>query len=85
MESYIQLTPSNNYLNNCVIKLHMKLLTPNLPLSNCVIKLHNQVTRPRTRSEASQLCGSYKYKQNKTNMLAPIFLTYVDMLHVNIV
>jgi hypothetical protein len=40
MESYIQLTPLNNYLSNCVIKLHMKLLTPNLPLSNCVIKLH---------------------------------------------
>jgi hypothetical protein len=40
MESYIPLTPLNNYLSNCVIKLHMKLLTPNLPLSNCVIKLH---------------------------------------------
>ncbi len=43
MESYIQLTPSNNYLSNCVIKLHMKLLTPNLPLSNCVIKLHTKL------------------------------------------
>jgi hypothetical protein len=40
MESYIQLTPLNNYLSNCVIKLHMKLFTPNLPLNNCVIKLH---------------------------------------------
>jgi hypothetical protein len=43
MESYIQLTPLNNYLSNCVIKLHMKLLTPNLPLSNCVIKLHTKL------------------------------------------
>jgi hypothetical protein len=25
MESYIQLTPLNNYLSNCVIKLHTKL------------------------------------------------------------
>jgi len=25
MESYTQLTPLNNYLNNCVIKLHIKL------------------------------------------------------------
>jgi len=40
MESYIQLTPLNNYLSNYVIKLRMKLLTPNLPLSNCVIELH---------------------------------------------
>jgi len=40
MESYIQLTLLNNYLSNCVIKLHMKLFTPNLPLNNCVIKLH---------------------------------------------
>jgi len=43
MESYIQLTPLNNYLSNCVIKLHMKLLTPNLPLSNCVIKLNTKL------------------------------------------
>jgi len=27
----------------CVIKLHMKLLTPNLPLSNCVIKLRTKL------------------------------------------
>jgi len=25
MESYTQLTPLNNYLSNCVIKLHIKL------------------------------------------------------------
>jgi hypothetical protein len=43
MESYIQLTPLNNYLSNYVIKLPMKLLTPNLPLSNCVIKLHTKL------------------------------------------
>jgi hypothetical protein len=46
MKSYIQLTPSNNYLSNCVIKLHMKLLTPNLPLNNCVIKLHMKLLTP---------------------------------------
>jgi len=43
MEFYIQLTPLNNYSSNCVIKLPMKLLTPNLPLSNCVIKLHTKL------------------------------------------
>jgi hypothetical protein len=43
MEFYIQLTPLNNYSSNCVIKLPMKLLTPNLPLSNCVIKLHTEL------------------------------------------
>jgi len=43
MESYIQLTPLNNYLSNCVVKLRMKLLTPNLPLGNCVTKLHAHI------------------------------------------
>jgi hypothetical protein len=43
MEFYIQLTPLNNYSSNYVIKLPMKLLTPNLPLSNSVIKLHTKL------------------------------------------
>jgi hypothetical protein len=46
MEFYIQLTPLNNYSSNYVIKLPMKLLTPNLPLSNCVIKLHTKLQSP---------------------------------------
>jgi hypothetical protein len=38
MESYTQL---NNYLNNCIIKLHIKLHNHiNNYLNNCVIKLH---------------------------------------------
>jgi hypothetical protein len=28
MESYTQLIPLNNYVNNCVIKLHIKLQEP---------------------------------------------------------
>jgi hypothetical protein len=43
MDSYIQLTSLNNYLSNYVIKLPMKLLTPNLPPSNCVIKLYTKL------------------------------------------
>jgi len=49
-------SPLNNYSSNCVIKLPMKLLTPNLPLSNCVIKLH---TKLHTQHLMHKIRGNY--------------------------
>jgi len=37
MESYTQLTPLNNYLSNCVIKLHIKLHYPSEDLDMLMV------------------------------------------------
>jgi hypothetical protein len=66
MESYIQFTPLNNYVSNCVIKLHMNLITPNLPLNNCVIKLHIKLHIQHGKSSKMEcslpLYSSLKFK-----------------------
>jgi len=57
------LHPTYPIKRNCVIKLPMKLLTPNLPLSNCVIKLH-------TKLQAHIFRGSQPKKKAKLGQRA---------------
>ncbi len=79
MESYIQFTPLNNYLSNCVIKLRMKLLTPNLPLSNCVIKLHMKLLT------SNLPLGNCVIKLHQvTCPSTPAFSTHPQISHVSV-
>jgi len=95
MKSYIQLTPLNNYLSNCVIKLHIKLHTHVNEKNKIPCKLNQNKSlflnvlymRPTYATEKNKtffepLQLSYKLNQNKNKSLPLVFLS-MSLRHVS--